>query len=286
MLLVLLLSFACLPAILAAGQPEGGDSANSDSLSAADVSKPLSLEECLDIALRKSHRRPASQFAVAMAEAQHRQALAGYWPQVNFQGGYQRLGEPANFLFPASSVQIPAQSITVPGGMAMVTIPAGAFGPGFPVVTKNLVHTESIDVGAVPLVSSHSYVQSVGFRLYRPRFLLPGAGRFAIGEPRPAPSDQCAAEVAAWACSPEGSGPPLPDVAFAPLVRLALCPRHRQAGYGDCLASQGIPVLLDLEEPPRAVWETRVGERDSRVHPQDELGEPALESTAYPWGTA
>ena len=36
------------------------------------------------------------------------------------------------------------------------------------VVTKNLVHIESIDVGAVPLVSSHSYVQSVGFRFYRP----------------------------------------------------------------------------------------------------------------------
>jgi outer membrane protein TolC len=136
--LILLLSLAALPAIRAAGQPEGGDPANSDSLSAAEGGKPLSLDECLDIALRKSHRRPASQFAVAMAEAQHRQALAGYWPQVNFQGGYQRLGEPVNFLFPASSVQIPAQSITVPGGMAMVTIPAGAFGPGFPPSTVQL----------------------------------------------------------------------------------------------------------------------------------------------------
>ena len=131
-------------------------------------------------------------------------------------------------------------------------------------VTKNLVHIESIDVGAVPLVSSHSYVQSVGFRLYRPLFLLPDAGRFAIGDPRSAPPNQCAAEVAAWACSPEDSGPALLDVAYAPLVRLALCPRHRQAGNGDRLASQGIPALLDMEEPPRAAWETGVGERDSR----------------------
>ena len=117
-----------------------------------------------------------------------------------------------------------------------------------PVVTKNLVHIESIDVGAVPLVSSHSYVQSVGFRLYRPLFLLPDAGRFAIGDPRSAPPNQCAAEVAAWACSPEDSGPALLDVAYAPLVRLALCPRHRQAGNGDRLAPQGIPAVLDLEE--------------------------------------
>ena len=117
-----------------------------------------------------------------------------------------------------------------------------------PVVTKNLVHIESIDVGAVPLVSSHSYVQSVGFRLYRPLFLFPDAGRFAIGDPRSAPPNQCAAEVAARACSPEDSGPRLLDVAYAPLVRLALCPRHGQAGNGDRLAPQGIPAVLDLEE--------------------------------------
>ena len=115
-------------------------------------------------------------------------------------------------------------------------------------VTKNLVHIESIDVGAVPLVSSHSYVQSVGFPLYRPLFLFPDAGRFAIGDARSAPPNQCATEVAARACSPEDCGPPLLDVAYAPMVRLALCPRHGQAGNGGRLAPQGIPAVLDLEE--------------------------------------
>jgi hypothetical protein len=38
------------------------------------------------------------------------------------------------------------------------------------VVIKDLVRIESIEVGTVPLVSSHSYVQSVGFRVYRPLF--------------------------------------------------------------------------------------------------------------------
>jgi hypothetical protein len=56
------------------------------------------------------------------------------------------------------------------------------------VVTKDLIHIKSIDVGAVPLVSSHSYVRSVDFRLYRPLFLFfPDAGRFAIGDPRSTP---------------------------------------------------------------------------------------------------
>ncbi|MCC6590676.1 MAG: TolC family protein [Bryobacterales bacterium] len=92
----------------------------------------LTLEQCLSTALSNNHRRPASQFGVAMAEAQHRQAMAAYWPQASFRGGYQRYDEPLNFSFPASGMQIPSQSITIPGGSAVVNIPAGAFGPGFP----------------------------------------------------------------------------------------------------------------------------------------------------------
>ena len=69
--------------------------------------KPLGLEECLAAALKNSHRRPASQFGVAMAEAQHRQALAGYWPQVSFQGGYQRLDQPLNSCFQPVACRFP-----------------------------------------------------------------------------------------------------------------------------------------------------------------------------------
>jgi outer membrane protein TolC len=74
----------------------------------------LSLDECVDLAMENSHRRPASNFAVAMAEAQHRQALAGYWPQVTLKGAYQQLDEPPNFIFPASSITTPLGRIPVP----------------------------------------------------------------------------------------------------------------------------------------------------------------------------
>ena len=90
--------------------------------------RELTLDECLEEALRSSHQRPASKFAVAMAEAQHRQAMAGYWPQLSLRGSFQRLDEAPNFIFPASGMYIPAQSIAMPGGAASVTIPAGAFG--------------------------------------------------------------------------------------------------------------------------------------------------------------
>ena len=114
------------------------------------------------------------------------------------------------------------------------------------VPTRNLVRVESIDVGPVPLVSSHPYARSVCFRFCDPLFLLPDSGGLAIRDPRSSPPDQRAAEIAAWACSPEGSRPVVLDLAYAPLVRLALCPGHRQAGDGGRLASQAPRIHGEL----------------------------------------
>jgi outer membrane protein len=105
-----------------------------------------SLDRCLQAALENNHRRPASRYAVEMAKAQHRQALAGYWPQIGIQGGYQRMDEPSNFIFPSSSMSLPM------GGSIPVTIP----GVGtFPV--------NSIDVPAqdVKLMDEESYRASL-----------------------------------------------------------------------------------------------------------------------------
>jgi outer membrane protein TolC len=109
------------PAAIPAGAPDGP--------AAIQV---LSLDQCLETAFQRNHRRPISRFAVALAEAQHRQALSGYWPQVGVKGGYERLSDPLDFIFPAETMQIPAQSVSVPGGTMVVTIPANAFAPGFP----------------------------------------------------------------------------------------------------------------------------------------------------------
>jgi outer membrane protein TolC len=98
----------------------------------------LSLDQCLEMALQKNRRRTVSQFGVAIAEAEHRQALAGYWPQITGKMGYERLSNPIDFLFPSSTFQIPAQTVSVPGGTAMVSLPANAFGPGFPPVAVQL----------------------------------------------------------------------------------------------------------------------------------------------------
>jgi|GEM_PF-1694005 hypothetical protein len=100
---------------------------------------------------------------------------------------------------------------------------------------------KSMDGRSPPLVSSHSYVQAACFRMCFPLCLLPDSGRLAIGDPRTVPTDQLAAGVAAWACSPDLGGAIVLDLAFAPLVRLALRARHREAENGRCLASPGNP---------------------------------------------
>jgi len=102
------------------------------------VPQVLSVEDCLRIAMDKNHHRPASRFAVAMAEAQHRQALAGYWPQVNAKAGWFRFDQAPNFIFPAETMYVPPQTITVPGGTTAISIPANAFGPGFPPVAVQM----------------------------------------------------------------------------------------------------------------------------------------------------
>ncbi len=77
----------------------------------------VSFEDCLEQALQNNHQRPASRYAVVIAEAQHRQALASYWPQLSASGGYELLDEDPNFLFPSSRVVLPQ------GGTIDLTIP-------------------------------------------------------------------------------------------------------------------------------------------------------------------
>lgn len=80
-----------------------------------DIQK-AGLETCLEQALENNRRRPASRFALEMAQAQHRQALAGYWPQITARGGYSRLDEALNFHFAAdfSVSGLGSNPVTIP----------------------------------------------------------------------------------------------------------------------------------------------------------------------------
>lgn len=107
----------------------------------------LSFDECVEIALRENRKRPASLAAIAIAEAQHRQALSAYWPQLTLTASATLRSNEPNFIFPAqdfllpeTAIDVPASTIAIPGmsiplnttiqmpGTTM-TIPAGVLGP-------------------------------------------------------------------------------------------------------------------------------------------------------------
>jgi len=67
--------------------------AASEDASDGEAILKLSLEECIMVALENSHKRPASQFGVEIARAQHQQALSSFWPQVNFTSLLTHLDE-------------------------------------------------------------------------------------------------------------------------------------------------------------------------------------------------
>jgi outer membrane protein len=126
------LGCACVAAMIGFSVAAGGNTVTNNppaARSGEQMVSELPLNECLATALRTSHRRPASQFAAAMAEAQHRQAMAGYWPQISAKAGYQRMDEAPDFLFPATRMGVPAQTISVPAGSALITVPAQMINP-------------------------------------------------------------------------------------------------------------------------------------------------------------
>jgi len=113
---------AVIMALMTVSAPGTELSPASEKTAAVSDTRELALDQCLHEALQNNHRRPASKFAVAVAEAQHRQALAGYWPQIGANAGYERMDESPDFLFPASQMKMPA-------GSAVINIPAGILGP-------------------------------------------------------------------------------------------------------------------------------------------------------------
>ncbi len=81
---------------------------------ASGTNRVLKLDECLQMAMEKNHMRAVSRLAVIAAEAQHHQALAGYWPQITVRGAYQHMDESPHFVFPASSIPTPVGNFAVP----------------------------------------------------------------------------------------------------------------------------------------------------------------------------
>lgn len=116
-------------AVTARAQEASGDAQTPAPSTAAPGASALTLRQCIDLALEKNHSRLASRYGIEIAEAQHRQALSGYWPQINAKATYSIMDEDPNFIFPSKSMQIPASTMTAttPLGPLPISIPASSF---------------------------------------------------------------------------------------------------------------------------------------------------------------
>lgn len=94
------------------------------------ASAPVTLERCLEMARANSHRTKAAASAQDVAAAQYGQAHSSRFPTVTASLGATQLDENPNFVFPSMGLTIPASVFPIPP--MKVTIPANAFGPGFP----------------------------------------------------------------------------------------------------------------------------------------------------------
>lgn len=79
-----------------------------------EAPRKLSLDECVDIALRNNRQRPASRYAVEAAEAQHQQALSLFWPQLTLNMLFIRLDQDPIATFPASTISVMGIPVTMP----------------------------------------------------------------------------------------------------------------------------------------------------------------------------
>jgi outer membrane protein TolC len=84
---------------------------------------PLTLDQCIAIALEKNQQRRISQLGVETAEAQLQQALSAYWPQASFETTYTQLDEDINFIFPRETSQYTISGIAPVPLTTTVTVP-------------------------------------------------------------------------------------------------------------------------------------------------------------------
>ena len=105
-LLVFIFACASIQPLAANAQDNTKPNQASPTSEYVNLAKPqrLTLERCIDIAFKNNRMRKASQASQEMAEAQYKQALSAYWPQLTLTSTATRMDEPMNFVFPGASM--------------------------------------------------------------------------------------------------------------------------------------------------------------------------------------
>jgi len=112
----------------------------------------LTLQQCIEVGLEKNRFRIASRYSIEIAEAQHRQALSAYWPQVGVKANYSVMDQDPNFIFPA-------QNISLQGAYLNLNVPTGLPAPN-DVFVKQLTALP-VPEQNIKLMDRHNFVASL-----------------------------------------------------------------------------------------------------------------------------
>lgn len=84
---------------------------------------PLTLDQCIEIALERNQQMRISRLGIEIAEAQLKQALSAYWPQLSFETAYTQFDEDINFIFPQETSRYTISGIASVPLETTVTVP-------------------------------------------------------------------------------------------------------------------------------------------------------------------
>ena len=111
------------------------------------AAQPLDLDACLALAMKRSTRRKVAASSTEVALARQGQAQSSRYPEVSANLTATRFDEDPNFIFPSSTIAVPATTMQIPP--MVMTLPANAFGPGTPPVNVQLpIPSSNISVPA------------------------------------------------------------------------------------------------------------------------------------------
>ena len=78
---------------------------------ALSSSKNLTLEDCIEIALKNNRFIPIAEYDTKIAEAKYNQAKSVYWPKVDLTSAYSILDDDPSIQYPPAQLQLDAMSI-------------------------------------------------------------------------------------------------------------------------------------------------------------------------------
>lgn len=73
-----------------------------------DRQQPYTLEDCIEMALQQHVKQQISRESMNIAEAQRKQVLSTYWPQLGASALYSITDEKPTFIFPESNIKMPS----------------------------------------------------------------------------------------------------------------------------------------------------------------------------------